>query len=124
MGASTAPTAEAVGYINYLDLVAGLRAGEAVAGSDLGHQAATGDGTWAKGHPEKVRDYGWCAVHLTEVVGKQLVTSPTDVTAAMANVRQSQMEPDAAMLLGMAIHVAARTSALRISRPAHIAGWR
>ena len=64
------------GYINYNDLAAAIRAGQAVAGSDTGHRtAAPGDGTWAKGHPEKVKDYGWRGVHLTAVVGKQLVAA-------------------------------------------------
>jgi pimeloyl-ACP methyl ester carboxylesterase len=63
------------GYINYNDLAAGIRAGQAVAGSDTGHKASPGDGTWAKGHPERVRDYGWRAVHLTAVVGKRLVAA-------------------------------------------------
>ena len=63
------------GYINYNDLAAGIRAGQAVAGSDTGHKASPGDATWAKGHPEKVKDYGWRAVHLTAVVGKKLVAS-------------------------------------------------
>ena len=63
------------GYINYNDLAAGIRAGQAVAGSDTGHNALPGDGTWAKGHPEKVRDYGWRAVHLTAIVGKKLVAA-------------------------------------------------
>jgi Tannase and feruloyl esterase len=62
------------GYINYNDLSAAIRAGQAVAGSDTGHVGAPADGTWAKGHPEKVRDYGWRAVHLTTVVGKKFVT--------------------------------------------------
>jgi hypothetical protein len=61
------------GYINYNDLAAGIRAGQAVAGSDVGHEASPGDGTWAKGHPVKVRDYGWRGVHLTAIVGKKLV---------------------------------------------------
>ena len=63
------------GYINYNDLAAGIRAGQAAAGSDVGHEASPGDGTWAKGHKEKVRDYGWRGVHLTAVVGKKLVTA-------------------------------------------------
>jgi Tannase and feruloyl esterase len=63
------------GYINYNDLAAGIRAGQAVAGSDVGHNALPGDGSWAKGHPAKVRDYGWRGVHLTAVVGKKLVTA-------------------------------------------------
>lgn len=63
------------GYINYNDLAAGIRAGQAVAGSDTGHSASPGDGTWAKGHPEKVRDYGWRAVHLTTVTAKKLIAA-------------------------------------------------
>jgi feruloyl esterase len=63
------------GYINYNDLAAAIRAGQAAAGSDTGHIASPGDGTWAKGHPEKVTDYGWRAVHLTAVVGKKLVAA-------------------------------------------------
>jgi hypothetical protein len=63
------------GYINYNDLAAGVRAGQAVAGSDTGHNASPGDATWAKSHPEKVRDYGWRGVHLTAVVGKKLVAA-------------------------------------------------
>jgi Tannase and feruloyl esterase len=63
------------GYINYNDLAAGIRAGQATAGSDVGHEASPGDGAWAKGHPQKVRDYGWRGVHLTAVVGKKLVAA-------------------------------------------------
>lgn len=63
------------GYINYNDLAAAIRAGQAVAGSDTGHNAAPGDSAWAKGHPEKVKDYGWRAVHLTALVGKKLVAA-------------------------------------------------
>ncbi len=61
------------GYINYLDLSAALKAGQATAGSDVGHAMLPGDATWAKGHPEKVRDYGWRGVHLTTVAAKQLI---------------------------------------------------
>jgi hypothetical protein len=63
------------GYINYNDLAAAIRAGQAVAGSDTGHNALPGDSAWAKGHPEKVKDYGWRALHLTAVVGKKLVAA-------------------------------------------------
>ena len=63
------------GYINYNDLAAAVRAGQAGAGSDAGHEALPGDATWAKGHPQKVRDYGWRAVHLTTVIGKRLVAA-------------------------------------------------
>jgi Tannase and feruloyl esterase len=61
------------GFINYLDLAAAVRAGHATSGSDTGHTGdSPGDGRWAKGNPQKIRDYGWRAVHLTTVAGKQL----------------------------------------------------
>ena len=63
------------GYINYNDLAAGVRAGQAAAGSDTGHIGSPGDGAWAKGHPEKVRDYGWRGVHLTTVTAKKLIAA-------------------------------------------------
>lgn len=63
------------GYINYMDLSAALRAGQASAGSDTGHAASPSDGAWAQGHPAKVRDYGWRAVHLTTVAAKQLIAA-------------------------------------------------
>ncbi|HTZ69164.1 MAG TPA: tannase/feruloyl esterase family alpha/beta hydrolase, partial [Acetobacteraceae bacterium] len=61
------------GSIAYMDLVAAVKAGEAGASTDTGHTANGQDGTWAKNHPGLVRDYGWRGIHLTAVVGKQLV---------------------------------------------------
>lgn len=61
------------GYINYMDLMAGIKAGQATAGSDVGHHMLPGDASWAKGHPEKVKDYGWRGVHLTAIAAKQLI---------------------------------------------------
>jgi pimeloyl-ACP methyl ester carboxylesterase len=61
------------GYINYLDLASAVRAGQAAAGSDVGHQAMPGDARWAAGNPQKVRDYGWRGVHLTTTTAKQLI---------------------------------------------------
>jgi hypothetical protein len=61
------------GFINYLDLASAVKAGQATSGSDTGHTGdSPGDGRWAKGNPAKIRDYGWRAVHLTTVAGKQL----------------------------------------------------
>ena len=61
------------GLINYGGLVPGLRNEFAVASTDDGH---TGSGAaWALGHPEKVIDYGYRAVHLTSVVAKQITTA-------------------------------------------------
>ena len=61
------------GFINYLDLAGAVRAGHATSGSDTGHTGESpGDGRWAKDNPAKIRDYGWRAVHLTTVAGKEL----------------------------------------------------
>jgi feruloyl esterase len=50
-----------------------LMRGFAVAGSDAGHRAEAGDASWAFGHPEKVKDFGWRAVHLTAGIAKQII---------------------------------------------------
>lgn len=61
------------GSIAYNDLAAAVRAGQAGASTDAGHQGNGFDSAWAKGHPELVRDYGWRAIHLTAVTAKQLI---------------------------------------------------
>ncbi len=61
------------GTIGYHGLAGNLRRGFATAGSDAGHQAEAEDATWAFGHPEKIKDFGWRAVHLTAVRAKDIV---------------------------------------------------
>jgi len=63
------------GSIGYRQFVAYLQRGFAVAGSDAGHQAEAEDASWAFGHPEKIKDFGWRAVHLTTERGKQFVAA-------------------------------------------------
>jgi len=63
------------GSIGYSQLVSYLKRGFAVAGSDAGHQAEAEDASWAFGHPEKIRDFGWRAVHLTAERSKQIVAA-------------------------------------------------
>jgi feruloyl esterase len=63
------------GNIPYSGLVSALRNGDAAAASDTGHSAGGTDASWAKGHWEKVVDFGWRAVHLTAVAGKALATA-------------------------------------------------
>jgi hypothetical protein len=63
------------GSINYPDLAAGLRAGFATASTDTGHAAGAVDARWALGHREKIIDFGYRAIHLTNVVGKAIVRS-------------------------------------------------
>jgi feruloyl esterase len=61
------------GVINYGGLVPGLANGFAVASTDDGHTRP--GAAWALGHPAKVIDYGYRAVHLTSVISKQVVTA-------------------------------------------------
>jgi feruloyl esterase len=63
------------GSIGYRQFIAYLKRGFAVAGSDAGHQGEAEDASWAFGHPEKVKDFGWRAVHLTAERGKQIVAA-------------------------------------------------
>jgi feruloyl esterase len=60
------------GSIDYSSLAAAVQAGYATAATDTGHAAGGLDASWAEGHPEKVVDFGWRAVHLTTVAGKAL----------------------------------------------------
>jgi feruloyl esterase len=61
------------GAISYGEFAGYLKRGFAVAGSDAGHQAEGTDATWAYGHPEKVKDFGWRAVHLMTERAKQII---------------------------------------------------
>jgi feruloyl esterase len=62
------------GAIGYILMVPALQRGAATAATDDGHVTAENfDGRWAIGHPEKLKDYGYRAVHLTAVAGEALV---------------------------------------------------
>lgn len=50
-----------------------LLRGFATAGTDDGHTGAPTDGSWAIGHPEKVIDFGYRAVHETSVQAKAIL---------------------------------------------------
>ncbi|HEX4757216.1 MAG TPA: tannase/feruloyl esterase family alpha/beta hydrolase [Terracidiphilus sp.] len=63
------------GSIGYQQFAGYLKRGFAVGGSDAGHQAESTDASWAYGHPEKVKDFGWRAVHLTAVRARQIITA-------------------------------------------------
>jgi len=60
------------GSISYSDLASAVRVGQVGASTDTGHSGNPLDSSWAKGHPERVRDYGWRGIHLTTVIAKQL----------------------------------------------------
>jgi Tannase and feruloyl esterase len=61
------------GAIYYRQMVGYLKRGFAVAATDAGHQAEGTDATWAFGHPEKIKDFGWRAIHLTAERAKQIL---------------------------------------------------
>ena len=61
-----------IGQIGYVDLAAALKRGYATAGSDTGH-ASGNDESWALGHPEKLVDWSYRAVHEMTVDSKLIV---------------------------------------------------
>jgi tannase/feruloyl esterase len=61
------------GNIPYPAMMAALRRGYAATGTDTGHMG--GGAEWGLGHPEKVVDFGWRAVHEMTVAAKTLVTA-------------------------------------------------
>lgn len=61
------------GFITYTPMGWALEAGYAVSGTDTGHVGAVTDARWAIGHPEKVVDFGWRAIHETAVASKAIV---------------------------------------------------
>ena len=63
------------GSIYYQQLEGYLKRGYAVTGSDAGHEANGTDASWAYGHPEKVKDFGWRAVHVMTERAKQIVAA-------------------------------------------------
>lgn len=61
------------GAIIYPSLGEALRRGYATAGTDTGHQSGVTDASWALGHPEKVTDFAYRAVHLMTVRAKEII---------------------------------------------------
>jgi feruloyl esterase len=65
----------AAGAIVYNSLADPLARGYAVANTDTGHQGMAGDFSWAYGHPEKLTDYAYRAVHELTVAGKAITAA-------------------------------------------------
>ena len=66
------------GFIRYDSMVNPLLGGSVVASTDDGHDAPAIGPTsadWALGHPEKIIDYGYRAVHLTAVAAKAIAST-------------------------------------------------
>jgi len=57
--------------ISFPQMAAALREGFATASTDTGHEG--GNGMFALGHPEKIVDFGWRAVHDTVLQSKALI---------------------------------------------------
>jgi len=69
------------GAIFYDSLMAGLQKGYASAGTDTGHAGGPMDGSFALGHPEKVIDFGYRAVHEMTLKAKAIVAAYYDKSA-------------------------------------------
>ena len=64
------------GSISFNAMVRPLIAGSAVAGTDDGHETPVNThAEWALGHPEKVIDFGYRAVHLTATISKSITSA-------------------------------------------------
>jgi hypothetical protein len=61
------------GEIDYRALGLAVLQGYASAATDTGHAASGTDATWALGHPEKIVDFAYRAIHEMTVVGKATV---------------------------------------------------
>lgn len=62
------------GSIDYFALANSLAAGYATAATDTGHTGGDTDSSWAPGHPEKVVDYGYRAIHEMTVTSKRIIS--------------------------------------------------
>jgi feruloyl esterase len=63
------------GSIIYESMDWALGGGYAVAGTDTGHSGTPFDSAWAAGHPEKIVDFGWRAIHETAAAAKAIVAA-------------------------------------------------
>jgi feruloyl esterase len=70
------------GNINYPAMAAALGRGYATSSTDTGH---TGGGAgWAAGHPQKVVDFGWRAVHEMTIAAKKVIAARTGSAPAFS----------------------------------------
>jgi hypothetical protein len=63
------------GQIDYRGLAAAIGHGYATAATDTGHAAQGTDASWALGHPEKVVDFGYRAIHEMTQTAKAAVNA-------------------------------------------------
>jgi feruloyl esterase len=70
------------GTISYAALAAAIRTGYATVGTDTGHVGGNGD--FVPGHPEKLVDFAYRAIHEMTVAAKAVVTAHYDARPARA----------------------------------------
>ncbi len=63
------------GAVDMMSLALALQKGYAAASTDTGHEGNDKDGSWALGHVEKIRDYGYLAIHETVILAKTLIAA-------------------------------------------------
>src|SRR5207237_4314693 len=61
------------GYIDYPGLITALSAGYASSSTDTGHSGSPINSSWALGHPDKIVDFGWRAIHEMTVKAKSII---------------------------------------------------
>jgi len=61
------------GSLVYRAMAEGMAAGYATSATDTGHGGAFDDARWAIGHPERVRDFGERAIHLTALAARAVI---------------------------------------------------
>jgi feruloyl esterase len=60
------------GAISYSTMAPAVQLGYATVSTDTGHVGSTYDGSFALGHPQKIIDFGYRAIHLMTVRGKRI----------------------------------------------------
>ncbi len=63
------------GSINYRDMASAVLRGDSTAATDTGHTGTSVEAGWALGHPEKIVDFGYRAVHEMSLTGEALTRS-------------------------------------------------
>jgi TonB family protein len=61
------------GSIDYPGLATALSAGYASASTDTGHSGSPINASWALGHPDKIVDFGWRAIHEMTLKAKSII---------------------------------------------------
>jgi tannase/feruloyl esterase len=63
------------GAVDTMSLKLIVQGGSAAVATDTGHEASDLDGSWALGHPEKLKDFGYRGIHETAQTAKQIIAA-------------------------------------------------